>query len=72
MFLSAGFETIQAGARAFLFAEYSVCAIFVVLFAIIILVMTSRLPQPGEPLLPVQLVLFMGQMLTFLAAIRRQ
>ena len=45
------FETVQTGARAFLWAEYSVCTAFIIVFGVLILIMTSRLPNlevPGE------------------------
>ena len=39
------YETIQVGAKAFLFAEYSVCTLFVIVFGIVVLVLTSRVPN---------------------------
>jgi inorganic pyrophosphatase len=39
-------ETVATGAGAFLRAEYTVCSIFIVVFGAIILIMTSRLPDP--------------------------
>ncbi|EKX44949.1 hypothetical protein GUITHDRAFT_157894 [Guillardia theta CCMP2712] len=38
------YETIQAGAKAFLWAEYQVCTIFVILFAVLVFILTSRIP----------------------------
>lgn len=42
-------ETVKTGAGAFLWAEYTVCAVFTVVFGAIILVMTARLPDPNMP-----------------------
>ena len=39
------YETIQVGAKAFLKAEYIVCTGFVILFGIVVLVLTSRIPN---------------------------
>ena len=39
------YETIQTGAKAFLKAEYTVCTGFILIFAIIIWVLTSRMPN---------------------------
>jgi len=36
------YETIRAGARAFLWAEYQICAIFVAIFSVIIVVLVSH------------------------------
>jgi len=36
------YETIRAGARAFLWAEYKICAIFVAIFSVIIVVLVSH------------------------------
>ena len=36
------YKLIQAGAKAFLFAEYALCAIFIVLFGALVLVATAH------------------------------
>ena len=39
------YETIQIGAKAFLKAEYTVCTGFVLVFGIVVLILTSRVPN---------------------------
>jgi len=42
------YTSIQEGAQAFLFAEYSLCLMFIVLFGIVILVLTSFVNKDGQ------------------------
>jgi inorganic pyrophosphatase len=43
------YSTIQRGAKAFLMAQYKVCFLFVAIFSIVILVLTSRVGKKGNP-----------------------
>ena len=42
------YETIQLGAKAFLKAEYIVCVGFIILFGVVVVVLTSRVPNLGD------------------------
>eukprot|EP00286_Rhodomonas_abbreviata_P016695 CAMPEP_0181342352 /NCGR_PEP_ID=MMETSP1101-20121128/30949_1 /TAXON_ID=46948 /ORGANISM="Rhodomonas abbreviata, Strain Caron Lab Isolate" /LENGTH=1009 /DNA_ID=CAMNT_0023453793 /DNA_START=18 /DNA_END=3043 /DNA_ORIENTATION=- len=42
------YNTIQEGARAFLWAEYQICAIFIVVFGLLVFVLVSHTVENGE------------------------
>eukprot|EP00802_Teleaulax_amphioxeia_P002564 Tamp_02567.p1 GENE.Tamp_02567~~Tamp_02567.p1 ORF type:complete len:958 (-),score=237.61 Tamp_02567:1210-4083(-) len=42
------YKTIQVGAKAFLKAEYTVCTAFVLVFGVLVIILTSRVPNLGD------------------------
>jgi H(+)-translocating pyrophosphatase len=42
--------TVTAGAKAFLFSLYSICAVFIFIFSIVVVVLTSRIGEKNTPL----------------------
>jgi len=42
------YEAIRQGADSFLFAEYKICAVFLVLFGFLVLILVSRTSENGE------------------------